>query len=397
MNRRSINVALSVVVLSLIVIVALFAQVADARPPQEGVVVGRQVEQASTDLVVSSKSLSQAEQAAVLDLWTRDEIANAQPMAMFDFGSPEVDQAAIRGAAETLGEPGFVAAGAAAPDADEVARAAYPEDWAQIDSADEAATFTDVLLEPEGTSQVFTHYLLNRYKVSMKMYPHRWIGRLSFSTAGGTSFCSASAISGNTMLTAAHCVYDTTNNVWYSNWAFSPAYRGVSGGGWTPYGTFPATNCWVLTAWVNLTGSFSINTWTRYDVAVCEMGTNSAGQTLNQAVGWMGREWNYGYDRHFHNAGYPFRDYNNNLISYAGWYAHTCVAESFQQTTDTRGMGCNMGPGISGGPWIRGYALMDVTGWASGVNSGLYIGTQNLYSARFTDSNIVPLCNSAGC
>ena len=67
----------------------------------------------------------------------------------------------------------------------------------------------------------------------------------------------------------------------------------------------------MLTAWVNLTGGFAINTWTRHDVGVCKMGNNTAGQTMNNAVGWMGRQWNFPYVRHFHDLGYPFRDYND--------------------------------------------------------------------------------------
>ncbi|MBK8049651.1 MAG: hypothetical protein IPK16_22615 [Anaerolineales bacterium] len=75
----------------------------------------------------------------------------------------------------------------------------------------------------------------------------------------------------------------------------------------------------------------------------------------------------------------------------------TCAAESFQQTTETRGMGCNWGPGISGGPWMIKYAPGVLQGWADGVNSGLFIGTQNLYGPRFNSNNIVPLCSAAGC
>jgi hypothetical protein len=132
-------------------------------------------------------------------------------------------------------------------------------------------------------------------------------------------------------------------------------------------------------------------------VGVCNMGTNAAGQTLNNAVGWMGRQWNWPYIRHFFNMGYPFNDYNNNPMGNAGQYLRTCVAESFQQTTETRGMGCNYGPGISGGPWIAGYKQFQVAGAADGVNSGLFIGTQNLYGPRFNSNNIVVLCNAAGC
>jgi hypothetical protein len=127
------------------------------------------------------------------------------------------------------------------------------------------------------------------------------------------------------------------------------------------------------------------------------MGTNSAGTTLNNAVGWMGRQWNFPYIRHFHNLGYPFRNYNDAIITDAGKFLHACVAESFQQTTETRGAGCNVSRGMSGGPWVIGYAPTVVSGWADGVNSGFFIGTQNLYSGRFNSNNIVVLCNAAGC
>jgi hypothetical protein len=127
------------------------------------------------------------------------------------------------------------------------------------------------------------------------------------------------------------------------------------------------------------------------------MGTNTAGQTLNNAVGWMGRQWNFPYIRHFHDLGYPFRDYNDALLTDAGKWLRICAAESFQQTTETRGMGCNWSRGISGGPWMVGYAPNYVSGNADGVNSGFFAGTQNLYSARFNSNNIVVLCNAAGC
>jgi hypothetical protein len=341
---------------------------------------------------VVKRSISPAKQEAALAFWTREEIANAQPLAMpTDSGSAKVDRTAVKGVS---GPVGFVAPGAAAADADAVAKAAYPEDWAALEEdLGGLAMAGGELLGPEGTSQVYTSYPLNFYYWGWKIYPHKFVGRLSFSTPGGTSYCSGTSISNNVLLTAAHCLHDSTNNVWYSNWVFTPAYRN----GGAPYGTFAATNCWVLTTWVNLTGSYSINTWAQHDVGVCTMGTNSAGQTLNNAVGWMGRQWNYPYVRHFHNQGYPFRDYNNNIIGNSGLYLRTCAAETFQQTTETRGMGCNWGPGISGGPWVSSYWINAVSGYADGVNSGLFVGTQNLYGARFNSNNIVPLCTAAGC
>jgi V8-like Glu-specific endopeptidase len=339
--------------------------------------------------VVESIKITPAQQRAALDFWTREVTAAAQPMQIIlDASAASVDVAAKSQpqAAEPMGQ---VASGAPAADADAVAQAAFPDEWAALAASSEGQPVD----EPTGTSQVFDSYTVNQASALWQIYPHKWIGRLSFTTPGGTSYCSGTSISGNVMLTAAHCIYDTTNNQFYSNWVFRPAYRN----GTSPYGAFAATTCWVLTAWVNLSGSFAINTWSRHDVGVCKMGNNAAGQTLNNAVGWMGRQWNQPYIRHFFNMGYPFNDYNNNPLANAGLYLRTCVAESFQQTTETRGMGCNYGPGISGGPWIAGYKISLVAGYADGVNSGLFVGTRNLYGPRFNSNNIVPLCTAATC
>jgi hypothetical protein len=302
---------------------------------------------------------------------------------------PMTAEEAAQDTPESIGLPGYAPAGAAAPDADSIAQAAYAEDWAAM--AEAAAV--DSPAATDGTSQIYTQYRINAATALWKIHPHIWVGRISFTTPSGTSYCTGTSISNNVMLTAAHCVYDTTNNQAYTNFAFTPAYRNGS----APYGTFPATTCRVLAAWQNLTGTFTINGWTKYDVAVCNMGPNSASTTLNNAVGYMGRQVNFPYVRHFHALGYPFRNYNDVPIASAGAYLYACVAESFQQTTDTRGMGCGVSRGMSGGPWVVGYAPAVVTGNADGVTSGFFVGTQNLYAIRFTNSNIVPLCNSAGC
>jgi V8-like Glu-specific endopeptidase len=370
-------VLLLALVLQLVGFSAVQARTVDNRPEAAGG-------------VVSAKVISPAQQKAALAFWTRDQIAKAQPLEIqVDRGAASVDESAVSRADAFAGQFSSVSAGAAAPDANQKAQAAYPRDWAMARAADESAAAD----EPTGTSATYTSYTVNQWVPAQTVYPHKWIGRLSFKTSGGTSYCSGTAVSGNVMVTAAHCIYDSTNNVWYNSWVFTPAYRNGS----APYGSFAASTCWVLTAWVNLTGGYSINTWTRYDVGVCKMGNNSAGQTLNSAVGYMGRSWNYGYFRHFHDLGYPFKDYNNVYITNAGLFLRTCAAESFQQTTDTLGMGCNWGGGISGGPWMTGYAPNVVSGQVNSVNSGLYIGAQNLYGIRFTSSNIVPLCTAAGC
>jgi hypothetical protein len=339
--------------------------------------------------LVERIQITPAQQRAALEFWTREQVAAAQPMELLVDSGPATINIPADSAAEVAGSAEFVAAGAPAADADTVAQAAFADEWQAVEASAEAQP----LSEPAGTSQVYDAFTVNQASALWQIYPHKWIGRLSFNTPSGTSYCSATSISGNIMLTAAHCVYDTTNNRFYSGWVFRPAYRNGS----SPYGAFAATQCWVLTAWVNLSGGFAINTWSRHDVAVCNMGSNAIGQTLNNAVGWMGRQWNYSYTRHFFDMGYPFRDYNNNLLGSAGLYLRACVGESFQQTTETRGVGCSYGPGISGGPWIAGYRPTLVAGAADGVNSGFFLGTQNIYGPRFNSNNIVPLCNAAGC
>jgi len=374
---RFVNGVVVILVLALTTAMSAQAHVPAAPTPQAGKVV--------------TKVIPPAAQKAALGFWTRDAMAAAQPLALpAQRGPAEVDALRQQG---VTGPPAVVAAGAAAQGADRTARQAYAQDWAALDATSESPT---VAMEPEplGTSQVYTSYIVNKASALQTLYPHRWVGRLSFTLPNGnTSYCSGTSISNNVMLTAAHCLYNSSTNQWYSNWAFTPAYRN----GRAPYGTFAATNCWVLTTWVNLSGSYAINSWAQHDVGVCNMGTNSTGTTLNNAVGWMGRQWNFPYVRHFHDVGYPFRDYNSTLLTDAGKFLRACTAESFQQTTETRGMGCNWGGGISGGPWIVGYAPAVVTGAADGVNSGIFVGTQNIYAARFNDNNIVPLCNAAGC
>lgn len=347
---------------------------------------------AGQEPAVVTKTISAREQAAAMAAWTRKAIAAAQPLDV----SAMVDASEVAAASpaaeemEVLGNAGFAAAGAAATGADSVSKRAYAADWAAMTKA---AAGTPAVEDFAGTTQVYDFYYANSYAYLWNIYPHKWVGRLSFLTPNGTSYCSATAISGNVMLTAAHCVYDTTNNRWYSGWVFTPAYRAGS----APFGSFAASSCTVLTAWVNLSGSFSITGWTKYDLAVCKMRNNSAGQTLNAAVGFMGRQWNYGYVRHYYNLGYPWKNYQNTTMSNAGLYLRTCVAESFSLTTDTLGMGCYYGPGISGGPWMVGYQPNVVAGYANSVNSGLYIGQQNLYGIRFTSNNIVPLCTAQTC
>jgi hypothetical protein len=223
---------------------------------QAGSIQGVQASTAAASQTVSI-AFSPAQQAATLARWTHDALANEKAFPMpVDKGAhdalPQADTAAV-------GAPGFSAPGLAARNADNLAQKAYAADWA--DTKLDSSAMGDTLA---GTAGVFTSYYANYYSAMQTIPPHKWIGRFS----NNSGYCSATALVNNTVVTAAHCVYDTTYNQWYSNFAFTPAYRYGS----APYGTFSATACTILTNWVNLSGSYSINGWTKYDVAVCSMG-----------------------------------------------------------------------------------------------------------------------------
>ncbi len=165
-------------------------------------------------------------------------------------------------------------------------------------------------------------------------FPYSAIGKLYIT---GEGYCTASVISPNNIIvTAAHCVYDTVANKWFTGWIFVPA----DNNGAAPYGAFPWVSARILTAWKNASGAVR-----RYDIALITMDKNSNGDSLSSSVGWLGRSWNFSYIQHMHAFGYP-----SNIDSR---YTRACAAESFSGGTDVLGMGCDMTYGSSGGPWIR--------------------------------------------
>lgn len=391
MNRKSKFSVVFVIVVLLTLAAALSVQAAQPQPIAEPIVVDPQATAAD---VLAEPAATEAQTAAPT-YWTREQLLVAQPVVLLtDPTTAGVDPTAAADMQEATGTPSLSLAGRPSPDADAIAREAYAEDWAALEAAaldvilaDEALeTGTNALDAPTGTSQIFTRYAGNQYTQFWTTYPYRAVGKL-FSTAGSCTASSAGSATNSRIVTAAHCVYNTGNNTWYGNKVFVPAYRNGS----APYGQFPTSQCFVLNAWVNLSGSYSINGWAKHDVAVCRMSTNSAGQALSSAVGWLGRSWNWPYVQNHHAFGYA-----SNITSQ---YTSICTAETFYQTTDTYGMGCDMTYGASGGPSLRVFAPFQsgAKNYVNSVQSGIFVGTQNIYGARFSSNNIVPLCNSAGC
>jgi V8-like Glu-specific endopeptidase len=329
-----------------------------------------------TESGVMTLQISPRAQSMALDMWTRDAIAAAPALAFPEVVLEEgsTTEALPEGAA-------FEQVQGSLPDAaaDIVAEGEFPLDWALLEEA-------VLALEPEidssinGTGAVFTGFRVNNFNQMHTTYPYKAIGRLVFSVPGGSSSCSASVISPNNIIvTAAHCVYDTVNNRWYSNWVFAPAWRNGS----APYGTFAGNSARVLTAWVNASGTLR-----RYDVALIRLSNNSAGRPVTYYTGNLGRSWNYNYVQSLFAFGYP-----SNLGN--GLYSRACAAESFNGGTDVLGMGCNMTYGSSGGPWIRVFApyTSGAVNYVNSVVSGGTPGSNTFYGPRFSSNNIVPLCS----
>lgn len=240
-----------------------------------------------------------------------------------------------------------------------------------------------------GTQNVGDNTFLNRDTTLWFSYPWQTIGKLLITTAGGgDTFCSASVISGNSIVvTAAHCCFDRGAGQFNRNFTFAPAMRETT----APFGMFGWRSARVLRAWA--TGGGRAN-----DVCVISLNPRGDGQPVSSVVGWLGRSWNHDPTQHHFAFGYP------GAIA-EGQYKYECSAESFANCGDGQvlGMGCNMTGGSSGGPWLRVFKKFEAgsANFVNGVVSGYdeCTGTfgQSFNGPRFTSNNIVPLCNDEGC
>ena len=124
-------------------------------------------------------------------------------------------------------------------------------------------------------------------------------------------------------------------------------------------------------------------------------GEQSSGQPVTNYVGWLGRAWNYGYSQYMYSHGYA-----SNLSTQ---YTNICEGQTYDapsEGTDVVVQGCDMTYGSSGGAWLMNYTPNSHAGNnVDSVVSGPHIGDfgRSYVGARFSDQNIVPLCNAIGC
>jgi V8-like Glu-specific endopeptidase len=336
------------------------------------------VERATTAITAEQSEDSQFTATAPEAFWTQQRVKAAKPLAFYD---DDADLAKGKGpeVPPVAGPPGLTAGG----------RPKLKAPAPPVTSSDTAAGTAQAENALLGTQNVGDNTFLNLQTPLWFQYPWQTIGKVFFTTADGSgSYCSASVISGNSIIvTAAHCCWDRGVGRPNRNFTFAPAMRETT----APFGMFGFRGGHVLTAWV--TGGGRPN-----DVCVLSLNPRGDGQQVSNVVGWLGRSWNHDPTQHHFAFGYP-------ASLGGGNYKYECTAESYANCGDGQvlGMGCNMTFGASGGPWVRTFKKFEAgsVNFVNGVVSGYdgCTGTfgQSFNGPRFTSNNIVPLCNAEGC
>jgi hypothetical protein len=197
----------------------------------------------------------------------------------------------------------------------------------------------------------------------------RAVGRVFFTLGSHDYACTGTAVvsrNRDTVVTAGHCV-SAGPGPYARNWIFVPGYRDGS----RPFGTWSARRLLAPASWLR-TGS------TPDDIGFAEVNLR-AGRHLTDVVGAMriafdqparGYVWAFGYP-----VGPP-------SLGRRVLYCRGTVRRDPYGTT-ARGLGCSMGGGSSGGPWLVRLSGTTGAGTVYSVTSFSYRGTPGVVWAPF--------------
>ncbi|CAF1197440.1 unnamed protein product [Adineta steineri] len=226
-------------------------------------------------------------------------------------------------------------------------------------------------------------------------------GRVFFNYGNMSYSCSGSVVTANntaTVVTAGHCVYDNDTKQWATNWIFVPDYNNGS----APYGIFTARILITTPEWKN-NANFS------YDVALAIMCPNNGTHIQTKVGGGFTVSLNASQTGSTIVRGYPGNMNNAQTMSNCTGSTTkpgTALLSPFSisgiKNYDGFEIYCTMGPGSSGGPWVRPFNSSTSLGLqVSGTSFGIvFLGIQlpYLYGPRYQQSNIGKLmdaCQSA--
>ena len=193
------------------------------------------------------------------------------------------------------------------------------------------------------------------------------------------SSCSASVVpstSGDVIVTAAHCAYDTSESKWLAdcNWIFVPGYSN----GTAPYGRWPARQVAVLGRWLRKNPDYN------YDVSFLALSPLN-GKHIAQVTGTQGLGFNQLRSQATHTFGYP-----SNIAG--GLLLQSCLGMPVAPPSTLNGYfgqglpKCQMGTGCSGGPWLQRLNQTSGVGIVSGVNSFMLSSVPNTIYGPVFDS-----------
>src|SRR6266550_2176004 len=197
----------------------------------------------------------------------------------------------------------------------------------------------------------------------------RAVGRVFYTLNGRDYACTGTAVvsrNRDTVVTAGHCV-NAGPGPYVRNWIFVPGYRSGS----RPYGTWSARRLLAPAGWVR-SGS------TADDIGFAELNLR-AGRHLTDVVGAMpiafdqprgGYAWAFGYP-----VGAP------SLGRYVTYCRGTTRPDPYG--TPAQGVGCSMGGGASGGPWLLGLSGTPGAGTIYAVTSFSYRGMPGVVWAPY--------------
>jgi V8-like Glu-specific endopeptidase len=222
------------------------------------------------------------------------------------------------------------------------------------------------------------------------------VGRLWFTSGGSRLACTATAITNNIVVTAAHCVYDTSTRQWSKKLAFVPGVNGTR----RPYGKFPGRTTivpsrWTDPAWQRGPGTGG-HAYFAQDFAFVVLRPNRAGRHVGSYVQPFGLLANAPSGSIYH-LGYPYEG------PFSSCTAKNCrpwhVSSPIQRYSQYAGGKYDVGisaytsGGMSGGPWFQEYngqwyvaSVLSHGGKAYSANGGRYFTTD--YGAYFDDDTL---------